>query len=1519
MAEEGVVIPVSLEPDLASTQKAGEEMGQKLTKVLEQNANIDLSDKMRKAEMQAKNLYVRFKQLSAHMEKMSQDSKTTPINQKEVDAALKEVDKLTAALDKQGEAVKKATTGFNDMSSSITSKAAERRQNFEGKLDKQVDSVRKAYKTYKDLDSAIKTNAEERKQKAAEKLQKAIDNVSKAQKKYESLRANIDTKAEERKQKAIESIDKAYERVKEQADKYNKAVTLQENQFMGKKGLSEMYRETAKGMLERTSSSYNNAVRNAKKYSDSLAKLEQIGANFRNKSAGEFITVNEISRLDVAKDKIKETQDALTKVRNSKFAVITDDEQIKLDNAKAKVDELYAALEKMQTDYRAKGNFITDDEQKKLDEAADKIRVLQEEYEKLRAELEQKQINIPELKFEDYFDTEQSKKDLRELEDVVNRLKMAMGTLESPDALAVMGKVAVKTANNISNLVKKLASLAKTAIQASIRKLGDGIKGIGTDSEKSNKSLDKLFKTFVKYGLGARSFFLLFRKIRSSIIDVFKALAEENKFTEVSKSVNALIDSLNFLKNSLVAAFTPIVNFVTPALTSLMDALAGVINNIGAFFSLLTGKSVYLKAIKQTGTLAKETEKGAKAQKKWKNELYGFDELNRPDKTDTGGNEASSGFEEVPIGGALSDWLKDWIERLKEAWKAENFYKVGQLLAEGLDHALKILDNWINNVFRPWGVKWAKNIADIVNGFFESWYLWRDLGKTISDGLVAVLDIASTFMERTHWESIGKAFGIMLESIFANSEMWTQIARFVANRINMVFKLLHGFLQETVIYARSWGKTLFETFRSTIMRIDWNLIVDTIETGVRWVIQAINGFLLDNEGWEEIRKVITRNINRIFSEPDWKGLGDALNRLIKRVLEILAGLDWYQIGYTIGEFLGQIDWLGILSTVGKIIVDALWGVITGFLSTDNGKAVAFAGLFVSLLSGAFTVGFEFLKLEITKGLAASILNPAMLASGQATTLLGTIGSAFTSLGGVISGAFGAIASAAAPIAAVVGVVIALSAAYGGLGGVVKKVGEVFGNAIERVKEFAKQIGISEAIDKLKTSFGNLLDMLAKLKPVWDVLFAAIGAVVEGVLNMVIGAITGLATVISGIVDVIVGVLTIIGDAFTDTHGHVEESLTLMATGIMNIFVGISQAVIGVIGGFVQAIIDFFLDLKYQLIGDPIIVDLWEGIKSIFENGIKFVVDAIGNFISNIITAFTAFLANSLQVFTTMWTAIQATTSSIWNAISSFISTTIDTIKTTVSNTVNNLKTDIIARWNELQSTTLSIFNNLKSTLISLWNGLKSSLKSISFVDVGKGIVNGIKSGINELWNRLKESFLSKVRDLVDSAKRILQIGSPSKVFAEIGKDVALGLAQGIINENAPEKATEEMVDSITDVDAALNSMPDSFDTIIDKLSIIADKFTIINDTLMNASRIPMPAVATGMVTPSFVNTASNDEPSLADSIANAISLALENMPRGTNTSRQDIKVYIRGKEVFDAVVAENDSAIMRTGKSPLVR
>src|SRR5690606_366303 len=82
------------------------------------------------------------------------------------------------------------------------------------------------------------------------------------------------------------------------------------------------------------------------------------------------------------------------------------------------------------------------------------------------------------------------------------------------------------------------------------------------------------------------------------------------------------------------------------------------------------------------------------------------------------------------------------------------------------------------------------------------------------------------------------------------------------------------------------------------------------------------------------------------------------------------------------------------------------------------------------------------------------------------------------------------------------------------------------------------------------------------------------------------------------------------------------------------------------------------------------------------------------------------------------------------------------------------------------------------SLSSTWNAEGLALSERSY-EIGKQIVMGLVRGLKELYFLPGNTMVNMAKSAIDAAKGTLGIQSPSKVFEGIGKNTALGFAQGL--------------------------------------------------------------------------------------------------------------------------------------------
>ena len=144
----------------------------------------------------------------------------------------------------------------------------------------------------------------------------------------------------------------------------------------------------------------------------------------------------------------------------------------------------------------------------------------------------------------------------------------------------------------------------------------------------------------------------------------------------------------------------------------------------------------------------------------------------------------------------------------------------------------------------------------------------------------------------------------------------------------------------------------------------------------------------------------------------------------------------------------------------------------------------------------------------------------------------------------------------------------------------------------------------------------------------------------------------------------------------------------------------------------------------------------------------------------------------------------------WAPISSFFSGIWNTIKTAFNGGIKGISA-LIVNWSPI-----GLFYMAFAKVLS-WFGVDLPAK---FTGFGAMILEGLKNGILSKVNAVKEAISGAVSGVIDKAKGILGIHSPSRVFMGIGGYTMQGMANGIANANnlpvaATSTATQGVVSS----------------------------------------------------------------------------------------------------------------------------
>lgn len=466
--------------------------------------------------------------------------------------------------------------------------------------------------------------------------------------------------------------------------------------------------------------------------------------------------------------------------------------------------------------------------------------------------------------------------------------------------------------NNISGLNAEIQSLENS--KNGMEDKANSIKNIRDASEKASKSIRKMgdsakkssggfkvgLKTMLKYVFGVQSLIALINKLRSSMVEGLKNLAQFNDgVNPTNTALSNLKSALTQLKNSFAVAFAPILTVIEPILTRLISLLSTAMNYVGQFFAALTGASTFKKAIKVQENYAKSLNGTAAAAKKAKGSLASIDELNNQSKQDSsgaGGTVSPNDMFEVspieskiaglagklksildPIRESLQNWFKnidfqpliDSFEKLKTSIEplAGN---IGKGLLWLLENVLEPLGSFVIEDALPEFFNLLASAVEACNKAFEviSPYLneiWNEvfapfaafLGETfvgiLNDVSQFFSDMGDMFVEKS--EEIGTIFEFLKTVLDLVSIKWKvciqamsgQLKPFltmVKNIISHVIDILSGLIKFiTGVFTGNW-KQAWEGVKDVLKGI-LNVIIDIVEGSINRIIGALNAISFD--------------------------------------------------------------------------------------------------------------------------------------------------------------------------------------------------------------------------------------------------------------------------------------------------------------------------------------------------------------------------------------------------------------------------------------------------------------------------------------------------------------------------------------------------------------------------------------------------------------------------------------------------------------------------------------------------
>lgn len=847
-----------------------------------------------------------------------------------------------------------------------------------------------------------------------------------------------------------------------------------------------------------------------------------------------------------------------------------------------------------------------------------------------------------------------------------------------------------------------LKSAASTALRMNAALAKMVFKGVSTGAKAAANGLKKFFSKTKEGVLSSQGLVksltslktILLSSIKSTLISgtIQSIKACMSSLAQYSSAFNASMSSMKNaakgLSANLAVTFGNLVNAVAPAISTIISWISRAISYLNAFFALLSGKGMVTVAKKQTDDYAKSLGGAAGAAKELKNEVYGFDELNKASSTDSGGGGGGSSagdlYEDVPIESLLPESVQNFFTSLKTAFEAGDWEGIGEIVAGGLNSIVTAVDDWIVTV-QPLAVEWANRIALILNGLVSG-FDWANLGKLISDGLNLVFSTLNTFLSTFDWATLGAGLAAGLNSIFENTD-WATIGATFANKWNALINAIEGFV--TTVNWQQMGASIGTGVQSWFNTINWSGLVTSVNASIKGVFNAITSFMQSIQ-WADVGKKIGDIVNGLDVAGMIASITTSLNTFVSSAFTlantILTSVKWEDLGKQFAGIVNGLDieqwltdWGTFISNFTKSAMDAAIGFIEGIEWTELGTALynAVTGYYESIdWEGLVSRMFELLGAAIggATALIASLASNIWDGIKQAWEDVKTyFGEYFDEYGGnIIAGLLAGILNAILDIGT-----------------------WIYDNIFKPfIDGFKAAFGIASPSTVMKEQGGFIIDGL-------------LGGLTEGwkaILDWVEGIVADFAGFFSGLWEDIKGAASTAWEGIKDTVSGIWDGLSKSASEIWE---GIKGTVSGVWDDLSKSATETWDNVKQT------ISDTWDNIKSGAE------------------TAWT----NTTEFLSNTWDGVKSTADTAWqnvkNTVIGWFTGTRDEAKQVDWSGVgegitNGTEGGITGLWSDFKSRVVSKFkslvNSVKSTL-----GIASPSKV--FKSIGGFMMEGLNDGI----------------------------------------------------------------------------------------------------------------------------------------------------------------------------------------------
>lgn len=286
-----------------------------------------------------------------------------------------------------------------------------------------------------------------------------------------------------------------------------------------------------------------------------------------------------------------------------------------------------------------------------------------------------------------------------------------MGRIKGNRPVRIVDRSTTNNANLTQN-AETIQNVNNAAGRAggAMRNAAGGVRHLADEAKKSQGPLATLLSSLKRIAM-----YRMLRTIIRAITQAFKegldrayafSAGIEGEGHRFASAMDSMKSASSSMKSSLGSAFIGLLAIIAPIVNAIISLVTALANALAQLFAVFTG-GTWLKATEASGELADNMAAGGGAAKEWKNQLLGFDVINRLNDQSGGGGGGGGGglgnnlFEDAPLTGFFAKLREKFLE-LKDSLNFEP-------LIAAWDHLKQAV----------------KGFVDLIEGAF--WWVWDNI------------------------------------------------------------------------------------------------------------------------------------------------------------------------------------------------------------------------------------------------------------------------------------------------------------------------------------------------------------------------------------------------------------------------------------------------------------------------------------------------------------------------------------------------------------------------------------------------------------------------------------------------------------------------------------------------------------------------------------------------------------------------------------------------------------------------